>query len=225
VRLLRTPPDSPAYNLALDEALLRSGVPTLRLYSWDPPGYSLGFFQRRAEHEVPAGFECVRRPTGGGAIAHVGELTISWIGERQRVDEVYARINATVARAMKSAWSLDARPGEESPEAAPAGLCFDAHTCYDLLVNGRKIFGSAQRRAHHRFLLHGTFVLEPNPLSEGAVSLEELVGPVPREQAETAFIAAWEGPLEPGELSAEEREQTERLIEERYGNEEWTSRR
>ena len=68
-------------------------------------------------------------------------------------------------------------------------------------------------------------MLEPNPLSEGAISLQELVGPIAREEAETAFIAAWEGPLQPGELSATEREQTKRLIEERYGNETWTSRR
>ena len=175
--------------------------------------------------DVPEGFDCVRRPTGGGAIAHVGELTIGWVGAKRRVDDVYAVINDTVTRALKDAWGLDAERGAQAPEAAPAGLCFDAHTCYDLLVGGRKIFGSAQRRAGDAFLLHGTFVLAPNPLSQGAVSLEELVGPTPRAAAEEAILAAWDGPLKEGALAAGEVELTERLITERYGNDAWTNRR
>jgi len=225
VRLLRTPPAPPAFNLALDEALLRVGTPTLRLYAWDPPGYSLGFFQKRAEHDAPPGFEVVRRPTGGGAIAHVGELTISWVGMRKRVDEAYAEMNAAVTRALRRAWNVRARPGAAQPEAAPHGLCFDAHTCYDLLVAGRKIFGSAQRRTRDRFLLHGTFVLQRNPLSRGAIALEEIVGPVSRRAAEDAVIDAWAEPLEEGALTPEERGEADRLIAERYGRESWTSRR
>ncbi|MHC4937692.1 MAG: lipoate--protein ligase family protein [Planctomycetota bacterium] len=224
MRLLRTPANTPAFNLALDEALLRSGTPTLRLYSWSPPGYSLGFFQKRDEHDVPEGFACVRRPTGGGAIAHVGELTISWVGAKRRVDEVYAAINDTVTRALRT-WSLEAGRGVDAPEAAPQGLCFDAHTCYDLLVDGRKIFGSAQRRARDTFLLHGSLVLERNPLSAGAISLEELVGPVALADAEEAIIHAWDGPLESGVLTPDEERAVQDLIETRYGNEAWTSRR
>ena len=90
MRLLRTGALHPATNLALDEALLRSGTETLRLYAWDPPGLSLGFFQRAAEFDAPPGFVMVRRPTGGGAIAHTGELTLSWVGRRRRVDDAYA---------------------------------------------------------------------------------------------------------------------------------------
>lgn len=225
MRLLRTPPASPAFNLALDEALLRAGTPTLRLYSWEPPGYSLGFFQRRAEHDVPPGFSVVRRPTGGGAIAHVGELTVSWIGTRKRVDEAYAMMNAAVTRALRRAWNVHARPGDAAPEAAPAGLCFDSHTRYDLLVDGRKIFGSAQRRTRDRFLLHGTFVLQRNPLSRGAIALEEIVGPVPLRVAEDALVDAWPEPLEEGATTAEERAEAERLVAERYGAEAWTNRR
>ncbi|MEM8883869.1 MAG: hypothetical protein AAGD14_07370, partial [Planctomycetota bacterium] len=91
MRLLRTKAAHPAWNLAVDEAILRAGTPTLRFYAWDPPGYSLGFFQKLDEHAIPEGFVPVRRPTGGGAIAHHDELTVSWIGARAKVDDVYAR--------------------------------------------------------------------------------------------------------------------------------------
>jgi lipoate-protein ligase A len=74
-----------ALNMALDEALMtfqekRSLPPTLRLYGWDPPCVSLGYFQRtQGEIDLEAcgraGVDVVRRPTGGRAVLHDDELT------------------------------------------------------------------------------------------------------------------------------------------------------
>ncbi len=229
MRLIRSGALSPELNLALDEALLRSGVPTLRLYAWDPKGFSLGVFQRAQGVPCPPGFRLVRRPTGGGAIAHTGELTIAWIGARRRVEEAYAEINAIVSKAALS-FGVRVAPGAGEPEAAPEGLCFDTHTRYDLLAGGRKLFGSAQRRGGGRFLLHGTLVLEKNPVSRGAVSLSEASGrTVARAEAEAAVIREAEGAFRAGLVaetpSAEEWGLAERLVLERYGNDAWTRRR
>ena len=229
MRLIRSGALPPEMNLALDEALLRSGVETLRLYAWDPPGFSLGVFQRAAGIACPTGFRLVRRPTGGGAIAHTGELTIAWIGTRRRVEEAYREMNAIVSAAAAS-FGVRTGPGEGEPEAAPLGLCFDAHTRYDLLAGGRKLFGSAQRRGGGRFLLHGSLLLERNPVAEGAISLAEATGaPVARAEAEAAVIRAAEGAWVTRFVaeapSAEEWKLAERLVLERYGNEGWTRRR
>lgn len=229
MRLIRSGALPPALNLALDEALLRSGRETLRLYAWDPPGLSLGYFQRAAGIACPLGFTLVRRPTGGGAIAHTGELTIAWVGARRRVEEVYREMNAIVARAAAS-FGVRVAPGEGEPEAAPRGLCFDAHTCYDLLAGGRKLFGSAQRRGGGRFLLHGTLPLERNPLSDGATSLSEAAArTVTRAEAEAAVIreaeGAWGARFVAETPSAEEWQAAERLVSERYSNPAWTLRR
>jgi len=225
MRLIRSGALEPALNLALDEALLRSGEETLRLYAWDAPALSLGFFQRAADFDPPEGFVLVRRPTGGGAIAHTGELTISWIAARRDVARAYEEINDVVTRAVAEL-AIAVERGTERPAAAPHGLCFDTHTCYDLLAGGRKLFGSAQRRGVHGFLLHGSLVLEPNPLARGAVSLAELLGrPVPRHEMEQRVIAAWGGPLRAAQPTAEEWRAAERLVEERYGNDAWTRRR
>ena len=228
VRLIRSGELEPALNLALDEALLRSATPTLRLYAWNPPGLSLGFFQRAADFAGMDGFALVRRPTGGGAIAHTGELTISWIGRRVRVEQAYTVMNDIVARALQSL-GVDVGRGEEQPEAAPRGLCFDAHTCYDLLAAPKpeakagKVFGSAQRRAKESFLLHGTLVLEPNPLSEGAVSLHELLGrEVRRDEMEQRIIRAAPWPLRASQPTADEWKNAKCLVSERYGSEAWT---
>jgi lipoate-protein ligase A len=225
VRLIRSGPLDPALNLALDEALLRAGTPTLRLYAWDPPGLSLGYFQRTAEFECPPGYRLVRRPTGGGAIAHTGELTISWIGRRRRVDDAYAVVNGMVAAAV-ARLGVETAPGSGEPSAAPAGLCFDEHTRYDLMVGGRKLFGSAQRRGGDCFLLHGTLVLRPNPLAAGAISLEEAFGrPVPRTEIEEHVIAAAPWDLVAAPPTPQEWQAAERLVEDRYANDSWTHRR
>lgn len=230
MRRIRSGDLHPEMNLALDEALLREGRETLRLYGWSPPGLSIGFFQRAADFTVPEGFVLVRRPTGGGAIAHRGELTIAWIGRRRRVDEVYASINSVVREAASRLGLRSVRVGEGDPEAAPPGMCFDAHTRYDLLAGRGKFFGSAQRRAGDRFLLHGTLVLERNPFARGARSLGEAIGrPISRAEAEEAVAGAaadlWGVAFEEAEPSAAELEKARLLRLQRYGNPLWNRRR
>lgn len=220
----------PALNLALDEALLRSGTETLRLYGWHPPGLSLGFFQRAGEFVVPPGYVLVRRPTGGGAIAHVDEMTVSWVGERRHVEEVYARMNAVIAAAAARLGVPLTGRGDGEPQAAPPGWCFDGHTRYDLVAGGGKYFGSAQRRAGNRFLLHGSLVLAPNPVAAGARSLSEAAGrTVARAEAEEAVISAaadlWGVRFVSGEPTEGEWETARLLVAERYGNAAWTFRR
>ncbi len=230
MRLLRTGAREPALNLALDEALLRSGRDTLRLYGWDPPGLSLGYFQPAADFETPHGYKLVRRPTGGGAIAHTGELTLSWVGRRQRVGEAYERVNEVVQATAAALGARDLQRGTSTPRAAPVGFCFDHHTCYDLLSGPGKLFGSAQRRAGDQFLLHGTLVLQPNPLATGAACLSDLAGrSIEREEAESALIEAverlWGVRLAQEEPTADEWTLAETLVRERYAHPDWTHRR
>ena len=49
-RLLKTPPERGAWNMAVDEAILEAvsegkSPPTLRLFAWDPPCLSIGSIQ------------------------------------------------------------------------------------------------------------------------------------------------------------------------------------
>ena len=62
--------------------------PTLRFYLWDPPALSLGYAQRdTAEIHLAAcareGLAVVRRPTGGRAVLHDGDLTYAVAVPRQ----------------------------------------------------------------------------------------------------------------------------------------------
>jgi lipoate-protein ligase A len=88
-RLLMSPPATGRRNMAVDEAILAAvtaghAPPTLRLYAWDPPCLSLGHAQSAevvdAEALADAGWDVVRRPTGGRALLHTDEVTYSIAG-------------------------------------------------------------------------------------------------------------------------------------------------
>jgi lipoate-protein ligase A len=83
-RLMIDSPAAGSWNMAVDQALLeqadQTGEITLRLYAWDRPTLSLGYFQRLQDRERhPPSLSCpvVRRTTGGGAILHDQEVTYS----------------------------------------------------------------------------------------------------------------------------------------------------
>ena len=81
--LLIDPPADGAWNMAVDEVLLKAaaaGRCCFRFYRWQVPTLSLGYFQAiddRRRHVASFGCPVVRRSSGGGAIVHDRELTYS----------------------------------------------------------------------------------------------------------------------------------------------------
>lgn len=163
--------------MAVDEAILeaveaRAVPPTLRLYGWQPPAVSLGYFQeweRTVNEEAcrAAGVEVVRRPTGGRAVFHCEEVTYSVAlppghpMAGRTVMDGYRRISEALAAGLRRL-GIDARLAQPAAPAgrgreALAGACFDAASRYELEWEGRKIAGSAQvRRASGALLQHGS---------------------------------------------------------------------
>jgi lipoyl(octanoyl) transferase len=163
-------------NMARDEAMLiavgnKSAPPTLRLYQWSPPTISLGYFQKFADYEAlpaPAGaLPVVRRLTGGGAILHDLELTYSMalpVGHELLVDgpsRLYELAHDAVIAALGELDVAAARCGKTDDSGAARGpfFCFERRHCYDVLLGGDKIAGSAQRRTRQAVLQHGSIVL------------------------------------------------------------------
>jgi lipoate-protein ligase A len=177
IRVLQDPPLAGAVNMARDEALMtRIGTgdspPTLRLYQWDPPTISLGYFQKYADYEAlepPAGeLAVVRRLTGGGAILHDRELTYSLtlpIGHRllaQGPNHLYELAHEAVMECMKLL-GAESRPSgftDDSGAARGPFFCFARRHAFDLLIGDDKLAGSAQRRTQTAVLQHGSIILE-----------------------------------------------------------------
>lgn len=262
-RLLRDGGASGGRNMALDEALL-DGVQrgaarhTLRLYWFEPACLSLGANQPLDHVDLAAcereEIAVVRRPTGGRAVLHDGDLTYAVCGPedgpvfRDGIRSSYRRISEALLEAVRrlGLFLASAAPAATSaPSASPS--CFDSAAPYEILVAGLKLAGSAQVRRGGAALQHGSLrvtapripagrllrarrSLEPlAPAIEPPV-LSDLVGrAVGRAEAIQAvadgFAAAFAVRLAPGRLDAAEERAAGRLACEKYGSTGWTARR
>lgn len=178
-RLLDTGPGDGATNMAVDEALLASFAqaasrPVLRLYEWHPPALSLGRFQKARQVLDPerctlAGVPVVRRITGGGVIYHAEELTYSLV-----CTPSHLRSAASVKESFRLLTSflllfyekLGLAPRYAADHfTAGSGLgtrtdfCFAGKESYDILIDGKKIGGNAQRRLKNAIFQHGSIPL------------------------------------------------------------------
>jgi lipoyl(octanoyl) transferase len=264
---------SPAYNMALDEALLEwhskgKIPPTIRFYGWAPATLSIGYFQK-VEKEVNMeavkqyGLGFVRRPTGGRGVLHDQELTYSVIVSEKHpempatVTEAYRVISEGILEGFKKV-GLDAyfavpRTDEErnalkNPRSA---VCFDAPSWYELVVEGRKVAGSAQTRQKGVILQHGSIILDINEdklfdlfnypsdrvrermqknFKNKAVAINALrETPLTMDQAKQAFHYGFEKglniTLEPYTLTAEEDAEVWEIAKTRYEQDSWNYRK
>lgn len=165
--------------MAIDEALLRSfdpavSPPVLRLYGWSPPALSLGRFQKAdevldLERCRADGVAVVRRVTGGGVIYHADELTYSLVCSPSQIPQASSikdsfRVLTGFLLAFYRSLGLAAMyAADAAPEGTTLGertaFCFAGRESFDILVNGGKIGGNAQRRLRGIIFQHGSIPL------------------------------------------------------------------
>ena len=177
---INTGSHDPYYNMAMDEALLnfvsRGEIdPVVRFYTWNPATLSVGYFQRlKKEIDIDKvkekGFGLVRRQTGGRGVLHDKELTYSVIVPESHpnmpstITEAYRVISEGLLEGFKllgfDAYFAIPRSKEEREKLKQprSAVCFDAPSWYELVVEGRKIAGSAQTRQKSVILQHGSLL-------------------------------------------------------------------
>ncbi|MEN6458422.1 MAG: lipoate--protein ligase family protein [Thermoguttaceae bacterium] len=203
--LLLDSPASGSWNMAVDEALLEAaalrGQSTLRFYRWAEPTLSLGYFQTyadRFQHEASSRCAVVRRASGGGAILHDIELTYSLaVPERHPLAATrlktyravhYALIAALARYGIEAGMLTCATAGRPSFNQPEPFLCFQRRSPGDVLLDGVKIAGSAQRRCQGAVLQHGSLLLARSSAAPELDGLLELAGkPIDAEE----FTQAW----------------------------------
>ena len=203
-------PHHAALNMAIDEILLRSArLPTLRLYTWQRPAVSFGYFGIAAQViSMFAAREPVRRWSGGGVVCHGEDVTYSVIVPRQATffaaspRESYRAIHAGIAALIPEAALIETAPDER------ADLCFAAPSQHDIMRAGVKIAGAAQRRTRDG-LLH-----------QGSIQMSEGDGGI-----RGSLAGALGGQVVRRELTPSELEQAELVAAEKYGSEAWLFRR
>jgi lipoate-protein ligase A len=147
------------------QQLLAGGPPMLRLYRWSVPALSLGRHQQR----WPAPWRdeplvLVRRPSGGRAVLHAGELTYALVFRPPTRDReaVYRHCCQWLQQALANAGE-PLQFGQASPAAAAQrSSCFATATAADLVTaRGAKRIGSAQLWHGPALLQHGSLLLDP----------------------------------------------------------------
>lgn len=243
IRVLQDLPlDGPA-NMARDEALLvrvgrKESEPTLRLYQWNPPTISLGYFQRYADYVSlprPAGeLAVVRRQTGGGAILHDLELTYSLTLPTDHrfvstgPNRLYELAHDAIIACLASTGLTAARCGETDNSGPRRGpfFCFERRHCYDVLIGDGKVAGSAQRRTREAILQHGSIILGNRYRQQRTTAIpcpfDKAIGSL-RSAFVTHFADLTGEAFEPGEWSVAELSVADNLIP-KYAGDEWTKR-
>ena len=155
-------PHDAALNMALDEVLLgRATGPVLRVYRWVRPAVSFGYFGKVAGVEAAwPGREMVRRWTGGGTVPHGADVTYTLLVPRGcaffrlGAEEAYRTIHERIAALLAEEGSVVRVAAAASAKVSDA--CFENPARYDLLADGGKIAGAAQRRTRAGLLHQGS---------------------------------------------------------------------
>lgn len=266
-------PCTPSFNMAMDEALLdwhSEGLipPVIRFYEWNPATLSIGYFQS-VEKEIDMeavknlGLGFVRRPTGGRGVLHEHELTYSVI-----VTESYPSMPATVTEAYRviseglllgfQNLGLDAyfsvpntEEQKELLKKPKSAVCFDTPSWYELVVEGKKVAGSAQTRQKGVILQHGAILLDldedkliqtfkfsseevrervKRSLSQKAVAINKIISKsISIDECKTAFKKGFSDALEielvEYKLTKQQLDYIKDLESTRYANDEWNFRK
>ncbi len=145
------PADGPT-NMAADVALLahaHQGEATLRFYTWDGPWVSLGRFQNPQDDLLdPSLVPWVMRPTGGKAVLHGHDLTVTLACPHTDlgVKQVYRMLVHPLVKGLRLAGQLAAL-GEETAFVGKGTTadCFRHASANDVVdpSTGRKLVGCA----------------------------------------------------------------------------------
>ena len=170
--LLNSGPCPPDFNMAMDEALLEAaaslGQPVLRFYSWTEPAATFGYFQHYTEIARTTQLRpLIRRPTGGGLVPHDADWTYSVVippghpWHALNAVDSYRRMHEWI-RAAFARLGVATELADCCRKSAP-GQCFVGWEKFDVLWQGRKIAGAAQRRNKLGLLIQGS--VQPPPVS------------------------------------------------------------
>lgn len=156
----------------LNQHCLGLHPPTLRFYTWSPAAISLGYHQSKfpdswrqlSWNNQP--IDLVRRPSGGRAVLHQGDLTYAVIASEFAASraEAYQEICEFLIEGWRSL-SISLQYGQAKRSYIHNSNCFGTATAADLITsNGNKLIGSAQLRRGAAILQHGSMRLNPNPI-------------------------------------------------------------
>jgi lipoate-protein ligase A len=219
-------PHPAAMNMAIDEALLETAVvPTIRFYHWHSAALSFGYFVKFSDVAIYATErDLVRRWTGGGIVFHGDDLTYSIVipASDPVFDEssiaIYEKIHRGLCGGLINTGQRAVVAGGVDPGGLVVGMraavstsgynCFANPVRADVMMNGRKIAGAAQRRTRRGLLQQGSI--------QGLAMKTELA---------QKFAQALSPNCSEFEVNEEIYRRARELAQQKYGTESWLRKR
>ncbi len=237
---------SAAMNMAIDEALLDSvAIPSIRFYRWQSPALSFGYFGKFTDVADYLGErDLVRRWTGGGIVFHGEDLTYSIaiptsdLAFAQSSMLIYEKVHRALAGALvANGEHVELAPVAGVVDAGAAKLakgtgvsdpgynidrgysCFANPVRADVILNGRKIAGAAQRRTRRGLLQQGSIQLAIGRVLPTGGDVD-LGNGLAQRFARALAEARCEKSLDKSLM-----ERAEKIAEQKYGTDSWLRRR
>ena len=224
-------------NMAIDEAVFlmreKLGLPvTLRFYGWKPAAISIGYFQKiedpSLEQYKRQRLTIVRRFTGGGAIFHRNEITYSLACSTHEfpifrdIIETQQVVHEAIILGLQNL-GINAGLERKKVKKPDPYFCFVSPSKNDIIENGQKIVGSAQRRRNRAFFQHGSILMDNKMTSEGRQEKKN------RGKIIDSLIWGFKKKLGikllPGRLTKEEVKLSQELRQAKYSTQNWNYRR
>jgi len=224
-------------NMAIDEAVFlmreKLGLPaTLRFYSWKPAAVSIGYFQKiedpSLEEYKRQKITIVRRFTGGGAILHRNEITYSLACSTHEfptfkdITKTQQLVHEAIILGLQNLGINAELEGKEIQGPDPY-FCFVSPSKNDVVDDGRKIVGSAQRRSNRAVFQHGSSLMDNKITPKSSKQKKD------RGKIINSLILGFEKKLGirllPGQLTKEELKLSQELRQIKYSTRNWNYRR
>ncbi len=182
-RFIDSPTLGATENMAIDKSLLSEiDLPIFRLYTWEENCFSIGRFQKIEDIEnwQIYGKNWAKRVTGGGLLLHGFDVSytivvpVKSLGKKS-VKESYEYncefiFNFYKNLGLNPKWAKDILPNSLSHSS----FCQEGFEPYDIIIDGKKIGGNAQKRTKELILQHGSIPLFKDSREKSGFSLEEL---------------------------------------------------
>ena len=223
-------------NMSIDEALLKcfkeNDLPILRLYTWNKDSLTIGISQQPSDYKFldKTSEKIAKRITGGGVLFHGHDLSYSLVIppkllNNYNIKESYEFICSFILEFYRK---LDLNvcyaKDDENITLSKSEYCQVGFEAYDILVNGKKIGGNAQRRTKKAIFQHGSIpikVTKSNKFDEKiGLSLEDINVNIDFKNAIELMVKSFEDSFEveviTSSLTKEEENFKNNLLKEKY---------
>ncbi len=256
-RVIISPDMDPYMNMAIDEALLQAydlkkQTPVLRFYRWKRPAVSIGVAQKPLETLALSSMSTeniafVRRMTGGEGVYHDQEITYSLVCSKEdlslpdSVRKSFRIITNFILDAyrefgLKPYYAGDRQGYSHGQEAS---FCYSTREHFDVMVDGKKLGGNAQKRIGTIIFQHGSIPLrldckaikrcfrgDLGNIEDNIISLAQACGKEINfdegvKQLKSSFAKAFSVKLLKSFLSEHEQDLAHSLLQEKYKTEDW----